>query len=117
MDPNLEQRLADIRQEPQDVDEDTQMRFVDAINYKDDTHFDIVDALTHAVLNLYPRLAVRLAMWYIHHDDMDAALAVTLKVLHGNHSETGTEGPSQENLCALIQALRDEVDSGQEEGQ
>ncbi|KAK5627869.1 hypothetical protein RRF57_003584 [Xylaria bambusicola] len=115
MDTNLEQRLNDIRQGSQNIDEDTQMRFADAINYKDDTHYDIVEALAHSVSNFYPRLAVRLAMWYLCHDNIDAALAVIRKVLHGNNSEAGTEGPSQETLRALIQALRNEADAAEEE--
>ncbi|TGJ80788.1 hypothetical protein E0Z10_g7972 [Xylaria hypoxylon] len=91
MDASLQQVIDDIRREPHAVDEDIQFLFIKAVDATDDAHAEIVDILSCSVDNLHPRLALRLSLWYIHHQHTSEALNILSKVLGCDTDESDTD--------------------------
>ncbi|KAJ3557038.1 hypothetical protein NPX13_g10011 [Xylaria arbuscula] len=105
----LEEFLDALRQGPRDLDEDTQLWFVDAIDYEDDVYADPVEILARSVSNICPSLAARLALWYLYHDGFDAALAVTMKVLGEKSNDHEAERLRKEKFGDIVEALQYEI--------
>ncbi|KAI1426109.1 hypothetical protein F5Y12DRAFT_794838 [Xylaria sp. FL1777] len=122
MDADLKEILEALREEAYDIDEATQLRFLHAVNPSNCAHEETVDILSGQVKNISPRLALRLAIWYMHSGDLDKAVAVMAAALeyHAGGPDAGEQVPTgvirQLSACrAVLEAIDEDLDEAKEE--